>query len=106
MPRQVTNSQSSHFPSQALVDQFEDRSGNRIDASLTYDPANPRLNRDRRLAWSIYLPGDTMVHFASKTPALPYNNLRERTIFNIYSNVRRKFNWNTGVYDNVTGNND
>lgn len=106
VPRQVTNSQSSHFPSQALVDQFEDRSGNRIDASLTYDPANPRLNRDRRLAWSIYLPGDTMVHFASKTPALPYNNLRERTIFNIYSNVRRKFNWNTGVYDNVTGNND
>ncbi|MBL0882113.1 MAG: RagB/SusD family nutrient uptake outer membrane protein [Chitinophagaceae bacterium] len=106
VPRQVTNSQSSHFPSQALVDQFEDRSGNRIDASLTYDPANPRLNRDRRLAWSIYLPGDTMVHFASKTPALPYNNLRERTIFNIYSNVRRKFIWNTGVYDNVTGNND
>lgn len=106
VPRQVTNSQSSHFPSQALVDQFEDRSGNRIDASLTYDPSNPRLNRDRRLAWSIYVPGDTMVHYASKTPALPYNNLRERTIFNIYSNVRRKFNWNTGVYDNVTGNND
>jgi hypothetical protein len=102
----VTNSQSSHFPSQALVDQFEDRSGNRIDASTTYDPANPRLNRDRRLFWSIYLPGDTMVHFASKSAALPYNNLRERTIFNIYSNIRRKFNWNTGVYDNVTGNND
>ena len=106
VPRQVTNSQSSHFPSQALVDQFEDRSGNRIDASTTYDPANPRLGRDRRLAWSIYQPGDTMVHFASKTAALPYNNLRERTIFNIYTNVRRKFNWNTGVWDNVTGNND
>jgi hypothetical protein len=106
VPRQVTNSQSSHFPSQALVDQFEDRSGNRIDASSTYDPANPRLNRDRRLFWSIYLPGDTMVHFASKTAALPYNNLRERTIFNIHSNIRRKFNWNTGVYDNVTTNND
>ncbi len=106
VPRQVTNSQSSHFPSQALVDQFEDNSGNRIDASVSYDPANPRLNRDRRLRWSIYLPGDTMVHFASKTAALPYNNLRERTIFNIYSNIRRKFNWNTNVYDNVTGNND
>lgn len=106
VPRQVTNSQSSHFPSQSLVDQFEDRSGNRIDASTTYDPANPRLNRDRRLAWSIYLPGDTMVHFASKTAALPYNNLRERTIFNIYTNIRRKFNWNTNAYDNVTGNND
>jgi starch-binding outer membrane protein, SusD/RagB family len=106
VPRQVTNSQSSHFPSQALVDQFEDRSGNRIDASTTYDPANPRLGRDRRLAWSIYQPGDTMVHFASKTAALPYNNLRERTIFNIYTNVRRKFNWNTSAWDNVTGNND
>ncbi|NDA61765.1 MAG: RagB/SusD family nutrient uptake outer membrane protein [Chitinophagia bacterium] len=106
VPRQVTNSQSSHFPSQALVDQFEDRSGNRIDASTTYDPANPRLNRDRRLAWSIYLPGDTMVHYASKTAALPYNNLRERTIFNIYTNVRRKFNWNTGVWDNITGGNN
>jgi starch-binding outer membrane protein, SusD/RagB family len=106
VPRQVTNSQSSHFPSQQLVDQFEDRQGNRIDVSTTYDRANPRLNRDRRLAWTLYQPGDTMVHFASKTAALPYNNLRERTIFNIYSNVRRKFNWNTGVYDNVTGNND
>ncbi|MBU3744777.1 MAG: RagB/SusD family nutrient uptake outer membrane protein, partial [Sediminibacterium sp.] len=106
VPRQVTNSQSSHFPSQALVDQFEDRSGNRIDASATYDPANPRLNRDRRLAWSIYLPGDTMVHFASKTAALPYNNLRERTIFNIYTNVRRKFNWNTGAWDNISGGNN
>ncbi|MBR2648765.1 MAG: RagB/SusD family nutrient uptake outer membrane protein [Sediminibacterium sp.] len=106
VPRQVTNSQSSHFPSQQLVDQFEDRQGNRIDASLTYDPANPRLNRDRRLFWTLYMPGDTMVHYASKTAILPYNNLRERTVFNIYSNIRRKFNWNTGAWDNVTGNND
>lgn len=106
VPRQVTNSQSSHFPSQSLVDQFEDRNGNRIDVSTIYDSSNPRVNRDRRLRWSIYLPGDTMVHFASKTAALPYNNLRERTIFNIYSNIRRKFNWNTNNYDNVTGNND
>ncbi len=106
VPRQVTNSQSSHFPSQQLVDQFEGRDGNRIDASTVYDPANPRLNRDRRLAWSIYMAGDTMVHYASKTAALPYNNLRERTIFSYYANTRRKFNWNTGVYDNVTTNND
>ncbi len=106
VPRQVTNSQSSHFPSQQLVDQFEGRDGNRIDASTVYDPVNPRLNRDRRLAWSIYMAGDTMVHYASKTAALPYNNLRERTIFSYYANTRRKFNWNTGVYDNVTTNND
>ena len=106
VPRQVTNSQSSHFPSQNLVDQFEGKDGQRIDVSTVYDPANPRLNRDNRLKWSVYMPGDTMVHFASKTAALPYNNLRERTVFNIYSNTRRKFNWNTGVYDNVTTNND
>jgi hypothetical protein len=106
VPRQVTNSQSSHFPSQQLVDQFEDQAGLRIDASTIYDPANPRVNRDRRLGWSIYMAGDTMVHFASKTAALPYNNLRERTIFGFYTNTRRKFNWTTGVYDNVTTNND
>ena len=106
VPRQVTNSQSSHFPSQNLVDQFEGKDGQRIDVSTVYDPANPRLNRDNRLKWSIYMPGDTMVHFASKTAALHYNNLIERTVFNIYSNTRRKFNWNTGVYDNVTTNND
>lgn len=106
VPRQVTNSQSSHFPSQNLVDQFEGKDGQRIDVSTVYNPANPRLNRDNRLKWSIYIPGDTMVHFASKTAALPYNNLRERTIFNIYSNVRRKFNWSTGVYNDVPTNND
>ncbi len=106
VPRQVTNSQSSLFPSQNLVDQFEGKDGQRIDVSTVYDPANPRLNRDNRLKWSIYMPGDTMVHFASKTVALPYNNLRERTIFNIYSNVRRKFNWSTSVYNDVTTNND
>jgi hypothetical protein len=106
VPRQVTNSQSSLFPTQNLVDQFEGRDGLRIDASTVYDPANPRLNRDNRLKWSIYMPGDTMVHFASKTAALPYNNLRERTVFNIYTNVRRKFNWSTGVYNDVATNND
>ncbi len=106
VPRQVTNSQSSHFPSQQLVDQFEGKDGQRIDASIIYNPATPRLNRDNRLKWTIYMPGDTMVHYASKTAALPYNNLRERTVFDIYANVRRKFNWNTGVYDNVTTNND
>jgi hypothetical protein len=52
------------------------------------------------------MQGDTMVHNTSKTPALPYVQPKERTVFNIYSNTRRKFNWNTNVYDNVTGNID
>lgn len=106
VPRQVTNSQSSHFPSQALVDRYEGRDGLRIDQSAVYDPANPRLNRDSRLRWTIYMPGDTMVYNTSKTPQLPYIQPRERTIFNIHSNTRFRFNWTTNRFDAVTGNND
>lgn len=106
IPRQVGTSQSSHFPSQALVDRFEGKDGLRIDASVGYDPANPRLNRDNRLKWTVYMQDDTMVHNTSKTPSLPYVQPKERTIFNIYSNVRKKFNWNTGVFDNLASNID
>jgi len=106
VPRQVTNSQSSHFPSQALVDRYEDRSGLRIDASTTYSRLNPRLNRDRRLAWTIYMPGDTMQHRTLTAPALPYSNPMERQVFNIHSNTRFRWNWNLSRYDAVTGNND
>ncbi|HMP94332.1 MAG TPA: RagB/SusD family nutrient uptake outer membrane protein, partial [Phnomibacter sp.] len=105
IPRQVTNSQSSHFPSQNLVDQFEGRDGLRIDQSAVYDPADPRINRDSRLKWTVVMQGDT-VAYRNNTNALPYVNPVERTIYNIYSNIRRRFNWNTGVFDNVTGNND
>lgn len=107
VPRQVTNSQSSHFPSQVLVDRYEGKDGLRIDQSAVYDPANPGLNRDNRLKWTVYMQGDTMVYNSLKTGTqLPYIQPKEKTIFNIYSNIRRRFNWNTGVYDNVTGNND
>jgi hypothetical protein len=106
VPRQVTNSQSSHFPSQALVDRYEDRSGARIDASATYSRLNPRLNRDRRLAWTIYIPGDTMQHRTLASAALPYTNPMERQVFNIHSNTRFRWNWNLNRYDAVTGNND
>jgi hypothetical protein len=105
IPRQVTNSQSSHFPSQALVDRFEGRDGLRIDASAVYDPLNPRENRDRRLRWTLAMQGDTIA-YQNNTSIAPYVNPRERTIYNIYSNIRRRFNWSTGVYDNVAGNND
>lgn len=106
IPRQVTQSQSSHFPSQKLVDQYEGRDGNRIDASAVYDPANPRLNRDRRREWTVYMPGDTMIHNVGKAPSGNYIQPKQRTIFNIYSNIRRQYNWNTNVFDNITGNND
>ena len=106
IPRQVGTSQSSHFPTQSLVDKFEGIDGKRIDQSAVYNPAAPSLNRDPRLRWTLYMQGDTMVHNTAKAPSLPYVQPKERTIFNIYSNVRRKFNWNTNVYDNVPSNID
>lgn len=108
VPRQVTNSQSSHFPTQALVDKFEATDGQRIDQSALYNRATPSLRRDRRLRWTLYMQGDTMSYTTLKPPAtaMPYTNPRERTIFNIYSNIRFRWNWTLNRYDNVTGNND
>lgn len=106
IPRQVGTSQSSHFPSQQLVDLFEGRDGKRIDQSAVYSAAAPSQNRDNRLRWTVYMQGDTMVHMTAKTASLPYVQPKERTIFNIYSNTRIKFNWNTGVYDNLASNID
>jgi len=108
VPRQVTNSQSSHFPTQALVDRFEAADGQRIDQSSLYNRTSPSLNRDRRLRWTVYMQGDTMSYTTLKAPAtaMPYTNPRERTIFNIYSNTRFRWNWTLNRYDNITGNND
>ncbi|NDF99372.1 MAG: RagB/SusD family nutrient uptake outer membrane protein, partial [Chitinophagia bacterium] len=106
IPRQVGTSQSSHFPSQQLVDLFEARDGNRIDRSALYNPAAPSQNRDPRLRWTLYMQGDTMVHNTALAASLPYVQPKERTIFNIYSNTVFKFNWNTGVYDSRPNNID
>lgn len=106
IPRQVGTSQSSHFPSQQLVDLYEARDGNRIDRSPLYSPAAPSQNRDPRLRWTVYMQGDTMVHNTALSASLPYVQPKERTIFNIYSNVIFKFNWNTGVYDSRPNNID
>jgi len=106
IPRQVGTSQSSHFPSQQLVDIFEARDGKRIDQSAIYNPAAPSLNRDPRLRWTLYMQGDTMVHMTAKSASGLYVQPKERTIFNIYSNIRIKYNWNTGRYDNLTNNID
>lgn len=52
--------QSGRFPQQRLVDMFETKDGKRIDESATYDPKNPRLNRDMRLKYTVAIPGDTI----------------------------------------------
>ena len=105
VPRLITSSQSSHFPSQALVDKFEGKDGLRIDASAVYDPLSPRLNRDNRLKWTVSMNGDTLLYNVQASANGAYIQPKEKTIFNLYSNVRRRFNWTTGVFDNVTGGN-
>ena len=106
IPRQVGTAQSSHFPTQQLVDKFETKEGLRIDQSLTYDPSQPSKNRDNRLKWTVYMPGDTMVHNTAKAPSLPYVQPKERTIFNIHTNQRFKWNWNTNKFDTLAANID
>jgi len=105
VPRLITSSQSSHFPSQALVDKFEGRDGLRIDASAVYNPLTPRLNRDNRLKWTVSMNGDTLLYNVQASASGAYIQPKEKTIFDLYSNVRRRFNWITGVFDNVTGGN-
>jgi len=53
--------QSSHFPSQFLVDLFETIDGRTIDQSPLYNPAQPTKNRDPRLKQTVIVPGDTVI---------------------------------------------
>jgi starch-binding outer membrane protein, SusD/RagB family len=53
--------QSSHFPSQFLVDLFECADGRTIDQSPLYDAAQPTRNRDPRMKQTVIVPGDTVI---------------------------------------------
>ncbi len=53
--------QSSHFPSQFLVDLFECTDGRTIDQSPLYDAAQPHKNRDPRMRQTVIVPGDTVI---------------------------------------------
>lgn len=53
--------QSSHFPTQFLVDLFECTDGKNISESPLYNPARPNRNRDPRMGQTVFVPGDTMV---------------------------------------------
>jgi hypothetical protein len=53
--------QSSHFPSQFLVDLFECTDGLNIAESPLYNPARPNRNRDPRMAQTVIVPGDTII---------------------------------------------
>ncbi len=53
--------QSSHFPTQFLVDLFECRDGLNIATSPLYNPATPTKNRDPRMVQTVIVPGDTVI---------------------------------------------
>jgi len=105
-PRQTLGAQSNNFPTQAMVDKFECIDGKRIDESPLYDPKNPSANRDKRLRWTLYMPGDTIEVRMSKNPALPYQNPNQRFIFNIHSDQIFRWNWNASRFDVINGNPD
>lgn len=80
--------QSSHFPTQFLVDLFECRDGKNIAESPLYNPAKPNANRDPRMAQTVIVPGDTVVvqGFTS-------------IIFDFYSRYITRYNPTTQVVD-------
>lgn len=53
--------QSSHFPTQFLVDLFECTDGKTINESPLYNPAKPNANRDPRMRQTVMVPGDTSI---------------------------------------------
>ncbi|MBA9078904.1 RagB/SusD family nutrient uptake outer membrane protein [Rufibacter quisquiliarum] len=65
--------QSGRFPTQRLVDMFEGKDGKRIDESQVYDSSKPRLNRDKRLKYTVVMNGDTITEN------------KQTAVFNIYS---------------------
>jgi starch-binding outer membrane protein, SusD/RagB family len=67
--------QSSHFPSQFLVDLFECTDGLNIAQSPLYNPAKPNANRDPRMKQTVIVPGDTILIEAALTtlPSIVYS---------------------------------
>ncbi len=105
-PRQTLGAQSNNFPTQAMVDKFECTDGLRIDESPLYDPANPAKNRDKRLRWTLHMPGDTIETRMAVNASLPYQNPNQRFIFTIHRDSIFRWNWNTSKFDIVKGNPD
>ncbi len=73
--------QSSHFPSQFLVDLFECRDGLNIAQSPLYNPAQPNQNRDPRMAQTVIVPGDTSIVQGQTS-----------IVFNFFDRLQTQFN--------------
>lgn len=55
------NGGSNYVPTKSLVDSYEMKNGLAIsDPASGYDPANPYTNRDPRLQYSVFVPGDIL----------------------------------------------
>ncbi|MFD2285931.1 RagB/SusD family nutrient uptake outer membrane protein [Pedobacter petrophilus] len=106
LPRQVLGTSGNNYPNQAMVDKFECTDGKRIDQSPLYDPANPSKNRDKRLGWTIFMPGDEINVATGANASLPYQNPVQRIQYNIYSDIVIRYNWTTNAFVNVAGNPD
>jgi hypothetical protein len=83
--------QSGKFPTQRLVDLFEDKNGKRIDESTIYDPAHPSKNRDSRLRWTVMMTGDTITLYGS-------GNAPRRCVFDVYNAKTDFYNFTTNTW--------
>lgn len=72
--------QSSHFPSQFLVDLFECTDGRNIAESPLYNAARPNRNRDPRMRQTVIVPGDTVI--VQGFTSMVYNINRTVATFN------------------------
>lgn len=54
------NNGSNMSPTSVLVDEYETINGKKIAEDGSYDPQNPYLNRDPRLSYTLYVPGDLL----------------------------------------------
>lgn len=62
-PSSLASSVPQVVPVKQIADEFEMKNGKSItDASSGFDPYNPYNNRDPRMRYSMYVPGDTLVN--------------------------------------------
>jgi len=62
-PSSLASSVPQVVPIKQIADEFEMKNGKSItDATSGFDPYNPYTNRDPRMRYSMYVPGDTLVN--------------------------------------------
>ena len=54
------NNGSAMSPTNVIVDEYETTNGKKISEDPAYDPRNPYVNRDPRLSYTLYVPGDIL----------------------------------------------